>query len=316
MKRRTFLHRSGLLSLATISSSSILTPNKLIDKIGLGLFSIPKKLDADIDSAFAMLQTMGYREVELYGPYEFSTEKEKQKWAAITPQLGFTGSGFYGRTVDEMADVAKTHGLSIPSMHTDLDTLTNNIGPLLETANKIGARYIVLPAIPEEFRKTPDDYKRVAEIFNKIGADASRQDIRFAYHNHGYGLQVKDGRMPIDTIFESTDPKLVFFEMDLYWTIAGGADPQHLFSKHKGRYKMVHIKDMKEKRRFEGDGGDPSQWISLFPYMTSAGSGIFDLPKILRSAKLNGVDHFFVEQDMVADPEISLKKSIDYLKAL
>lgn len=98
--------------------------------------------------------------------------------------------------------------------------------------------------------------------------------------------------------------------------MAGGVDPLQLFEKHKGRYKMVHAKDMKESKRFAGDGGDPSQWISLFPYMTSCGEGVFDLPKILSSAKQNGVDHFFVEQDMVQSPEIALKKSADYLKSL
>jgi sugar phosphate isomerase/epimerase len=50
--------------------------------------------------------------------------------------------------------------------------------------------------------------------------------------------------------------------------------------------------------------------------MTSCGEGVFDLPKILTAAKQNGVDHFFVEQDMVQSPEIALKKSADYLKSL
>lgn len=316
MKRRTFLQHSGVLSLASIAPGSVFSANGLIGKVGLGLFSIPKMLDANVDTAFGMLHQMGYREVELYGPYEFSTAKAKQSWAAVTPQLGFKGSGFYGKTAGEMVKLAKKHGLSIPSMHTDLDTLMNNISPLLDAANEVGASYVVLPAIPDEYRKTEEDYKRIADIFNKIGADASKQNVRFAYHNHGYGLQVKDGRMPLDVILDNTDPQLVYFEMDLYWTIAGGADPLQLFSKHKGRYKMVHVKDMKEKKRFEGDGGDATQWIKLFPYMTSAGSGVFDLPKILTSAKANGVEHFFVEQDMVADPEVSLKKSIDYLKTL
>jgi hypothetical protein len=34
------------------------------------------------------------------------------------------------------------------------------------------------------------------------------------------------------------------------------------------------------------------------------------------AAKKSGVEHFFVEQDMVQAPEVALKKSIDYLKSL
>jgi sugar phosphate isomerase/epimerase len=46
------------------------------------------------------------------------------------------------------------------------------------------------------------------------------------------------------------------------------------------------------------------------------GEGVLDLPKILTAAKQNGVEYFFVEQDMVQNPEIALKKSIEYLKSL
>ena len=73
---------------------------------------------------------------------------------------------------------------------------------------------------------------------------------------------------------------------------------------------------MKEKKQFSGDGGDAQQWMTLFPYMTTAGSGVLDIKAIIEKGKKVGVKHFFVEQDMVADPQIALKKSIDYLKSL
>jgi sugar phosphate isomerase/epimerase len=104
--------------------------------------------------------------------------------------------------------------------------------------------------------------------------------------------------------------------MDLYWTTAGGADPVELFTHYPGRYRLVHIKDMSKKVHFSGDGGDSKQWIELFPYMTSAGSGVLDLKTILTTAGKHGVDHFIVEQDMVADPENALKKSFDYVAGL
>lgn len=317
MKRRQFLQSTALFSVVSlVNANSLFTKTPLIDKVGLGLFSVPKLLENDFEAAFTLLAKMGYEEVECFGPYEFSTDKAKASWNAVTPQLGFKGSGFFNKSANDFLKAAKSNGITIPSMHTDLDTLLTNMGPLAETANLIGAKYVVLPSIPYEERKTLDDYKKVADKFNIIGDAAKKEGIRFAYHNHGYGLNKVNGVMPLDIIFDQTDPNSVYFEMDIYWTMAGGADPVQLFEKHKGRYKMVHAKDMKESKRFAGDGGDPSQWISLFPYMTSCGEGVFDLPKILSSAKQNGVDHFFVEQDMVQSPEIALKKSADYLKSL
>lgn len=317
MKRRQFLIHSALFSAATlVNANHILAKTPLINSLGLGLFSIPKLLENDFEAALYMLAKMGYQEIECYGPYEFSTEKAKASWNAVTPQLGFKGSGFYTKSAPAFLAAAKSNGISIPSMHTDLDTLLTNMGPLAAAANLIGAKYVVLPSIPLEERSSLDDYKKVADKFNIIGAAAKKEGIRFAYHNHGYGLNKINGSMPLDIIFDQTDPSLVYFEMDIYWTMAGGADPVQLFEKHQNRYKMVHVKDMKEAKRFAGDGGDPSQWISLFPYMTSCGEGVFDLAAILSSAKKSGVDHFFVEQDMVQFPEIALKKSADYLRTL
>ena len=293
MNRRKFIKNASLLSLATVSNTNLFAQhNKLIGNIGLGLFSIPKKLDANFEEAIAMVKSMGFNEIEMYGPYDFSTDKAKRRWDEITPQLGFKGSGFFGKTATDVLAITKAHGISIPSLHTDLDTLQNNISPLLDAANLVGAKYVVLPSIPDENRQTLDDYKKTAALFNLIGENSKKQGVRF------------------------TDPSLVYFEMDLYWTVAGGVDPIEFLTKHKGRYKMMHVKDMKEKKTFAGDGGNATQWIALFPYMCSAGDGVIELPKILKVAKENGVDHFFIEQDMVANPEQALKKSIDFLQSL
>jgi sugar phosphate isomerase/epimerase len=317
MKRRQFLQNTAMLSVASLINTNALIPKpQLIDKVGLGLFSIPKMLDSDMDAAFAMIGKMGYKEVECYGPYEFSTESAKSSWNAVTPSLGFKGSGFYNKTAADFLKAARSNGITIPAMHTDLDTLSKKMGPLAEAAHLIGSKYLVLPSLPAELRKSTDDYKRAAEEFNKIGAAAKKEGISYVYHNHGYGLNKTNGKMPLDIIFDQTDPDLVYFEMDIFWTVAGGCDPVELFRKHKGRYKMIHLKDMKEVKRFPGDGGDSSQWISLFPYMTSCGEGVLDLPAIITAAKQNGAEHYFVEQDMVQSPEIALKKSIDYLKSL
>jgi ABC-type Zn uptake system ZnuABC Zn-binding protein ZnuA len=48
--------------------------------------------------------------------------------------------------------------------------------------------------------------------------------------------------------------------------------------------------------------------------MTTVGSGILDIKKIVYEAKKSGVKHFFVEQDMVKNPNVALQESIDYLK--
>jgi sugar phosphate isomerase/epimerase len=315
MNRRQFLSRSSTL-LAAAGTLNVAFAGANVKRIGLQLFSIPKMLEKSFREGIAFIAGLGYSEVELYGPYPFSAPKAIADWNKVTPQLGFSGSGFFGLTVQEVHSILGEHKISAPSMHTDLLTLQTRMGALAEAAHVLGAKYVTLPSIPGDKRKTLDDYKRMAESFNAIGEEARRNGVRFAYHNHGYGLHEMQGEIPLKLMLRQTDPKQVFFEMDIYWTTAGGGDPVQLLKDYPTRYKMLHLKDMKALHHFKGDGGDPSQWIELFPYMTSVGDGALDIKDIVAQAHEVGVEHYFIEQDMVANPEVALKRSADFLKKL
>jgi len=317
LNRRKFIGNSMTLATsAFLFPADIFTPSSLMNKIGVQFFSLPKLLEKYLAATLAMLAKIGYKEVELYGPYPFSNEAGKKSWAAVTPSLGFSASGFFGHSVTEFKKMLSDNGLSAPSMHTDFDTLEKNMPELAEAAQALGTNYVVLPAIPAERRKTLDDYKKIAEQFNAIGASAKKNGIKFAYHNHGYGWTPVDGQIPVELIFSGTDPSLVFFEMDLYWTSAAGVDPVTLLKKYSNRYRLMHVKDMSKKVHYSGDGGDPKQWFELWQYMTTAGNGILDLKTICTTAKANGVEHFIVEQDLVDNPDKALKSSYDYLVSL
>ncbi|MBC2839405.1 sugar phosphate isomerase/epimerase [Robiginitalea sp. SC105] len=323
MNRNQFLKTTALTA-----AGSFLLPSRLlgqlpetglsgkIQRIGVQLFSIPKMLDDRPEAALKMLADMGYEELELYGPYPFSDRRNKERWASLEPMLGFTASGFFGYELAAFKSLLNSFGFRVPSMHTDLDTLENNLPALAAAARDLGATYVTLPSIPEDRRQTLDDYKRMADGFNVIGKAAREEGIRFAYHNHGYGLQESDGQVPFEVLMDATDPEGVFLEMDLFWTVSGRANPSEYLRRYQGRYKMMHIKDMKELKYFAGDGGDPSQWVGLFPNMTTLGDGALDLKPILDTALETGVEHFFVEQDMVADPQSALSASYAYLRSL
>jgi len=315
--RRDFIRNSSLLGLGAITA-----PNPFsfhfnnVNDAGIGLFSLPMMLEKDFSKTMEMLSTMGYKKIEFFGPYSFSAEKQKQSWANTSKMIGFSGSGFFGNTAKQTKKILDDHGLSSPSMHTDLDTLRDHMGPLAEAANTIGATYVTLPAIPDDERTNLDAYKKIAADFNKIGESAKKHGVRFAYHNHGYGFSPMEGQIPFQLILKQTDPNLVFLQMDLFWTVAGGVDPLKLITENKGRYKMMHVKDMKSQARFSGDGGNVQQWMALFGEMTNVGDGVLDLKNILAAAKANGMEHFIIEQDIVKNPEVALKICVDNFKKL
>jgi sugar phosphate isomerase/epimerase len=237
-------------------------------------------------------------------------------WTAAAPALGFSGSGYFGRTARQVRESLDRHGLTAPAMHVDLETLRERADQVGEAAQVLGHRYAGIASIPPARRRTLDDYRRVADELNAIGTKAARAGFKVLYHNHGYGLSPVEGQIPLRVLLDRLDPAVVAAEMDLFWTVAGGADPVALLEAYPRLYRLMHVKDMTEQARFAGDGGDPSQWFALFPLMTTAGAGVLDLPRIVARARRAGVEHFFVEQDLAADPAAQLGASIRYLRAM
>jgi sugar phosphate isomerase/epimerase len=315
-KRRDFLKKSGALAIGNLlfqhfNVQATFLGSEHLERIGLQLFSIPKILEKDFAGTMKMIAQKGYQEIEFYGPYPFSAPEDKERWASVTPSLGFSGSGYFGLTVQQVKKILDDNGLTSPSMHTGLGTLHNRMDEMAEAAHILGQRYVVLPSANTQ--PDLDGYKRLVDEFNELGAQAKKRDLRFTYHNHGNGLKAIDGIIPLDLILESTDPELVYMQMDIYWTTAGGIDPVAYLDKYAGRYRLMHVKDMAKKVRFSGDGGDSQQWIDLFPYLADAGSGVLDLKTILSHAKKSGVEHFIVERDLAPNPNEALEKAYKYL---
>jgi len=316
--RRRFIKAATIYSAGSVMLPELLVANsgKKISNPGLQVWSLAKYLDKDVEGTLKMIADHGYKELELYGPYPFSSEQDKAGWNQIVPLVGFSKSGYFGQSAREFRIVLDRYGLKTPAMHVGLDTLRKNMGELAEAAHILGQSYAGIASIPADERKTLDDYKRIADDFNKIGENAKANGIRFYYHNHGYGLQPREGVVPFNIILDRTDPTLVFLEMDVYWTTAGGADPIKYLDANPGRFKLMHVKDMKKQVRFSGDGGDPSQWIELFPFITDAGTGVLGLKKIVDHAQRAGVEHFIIENDAVTDPVDSLRKGSNFLKSV
>ena len=317
--------RDFLKSTAAIMAGSLLTDLELIadpkkggkgslKKLGVQLFSIPRILEKDFAGTMKMLARIGYKEVEFYGPYPFSAQADKDRWSTVSSKIGFSGSGFFNLSLQQAKKILNDNGISAPSIHVNIDTLRDAMNPLAEAANILGTEYVVLPSAATQ--STVDGAKALAEEFNKIGAAAQKLGIKFAYHNHGNGLQPTDGIVPFDLILEKTDPKLVFFEMDIFWMTAAGVDTTEYLDKYPGRFRMMHVKDMSRDARFSGDGGDSNQWLELFPFIENVGSGVMDMKKILTHAKMSGVEHFFVERENAPNALEDLKKSYSYLSTL
>jgi sugar phosphate isomerase/epimerase len=227
--------------------------------------------------------------------------------------MGFTHvetAGLYNMPADSFVQAIEDAGLRVTSMHVGYDVLKNDIQSAIADAKAVGAEYVGLAWYPHEGDFTEATARQAIADFNAFGKTFSDAGLKFFYHNHGYEpLPYEDGTL-LDLIIDETDPELVSFEMDVLWTWLPNVDPVALIQRHPGRFKLMHIKDMKPGiDRGSLSGGLPEEQKAVI------GEGQVDWPTLLETAEEDGFEHYYLEEEST-DPVGNAPKSISYLKGL
>jgi sugar phosphate isomerase/epimerase len=278
--RRNFLATLGVAALGLASrdaaaATEILASKKKLKRVGLQLYTVRDLMKADVPGTIAKVAAIGYKEVEF--------------------------AGYFGHTPAQIRELLHRNGLTSPSTHLSFDSLESGWEKQLDDAKAVGHHWATIAWIPEEKRKTLDDWKRHAALFNRAAEQAKRAGLRFAYHNHDFEIRPIDGTRPLDLLLSSTDPKLVDFEMDLYWVVFGGGSPLDFFRRYPKRFPMVHVKD---------SAGPPDN------KMVDVGQGKIDFRQIFAQSDRAGIKHYFVEHDQPADPIATITNSYNFLHRL
>lgn len=314
--RRDFLKSASLLTLGGLvagtgsmsaAKSAVQSPAQAAKSFGLQTYSLQREINEDIAGGLKKVKAMGYSYIELAG-YNQAEGKIGQ-----TPMADYK----------KMADDA---GLKIVSSHLNPPVRgaysAENRQQISEFWKKaadhhaaIGCEKIIQPGQPS----TPsvEQAKLIGEVFNDAGRIAKAAGLSWGYHNHDgeFARVVPGGTEPItgrrmprpapegmmvieEAYMEYTDPSLVFFELDVYWTVMGQNDPVEFMKKHPTRInKILHIKDK----------------------YALGQSGMMNFENIFKQAYANGVSQFIVELESVASTGMTqlegAKASADYLKS-
>ena len=250
---------------------------------GFELYTVRSLLARDFDGTLEALAAIGYREVE--------------------------GSELYGRSPGEVRARLAALGLAAPAWHAFLDPENDaTLDAAIERARVLGARFLVAATAKELVTLGPkgitlradlpaEGYRGIAAYLNRAGERCRRGGLVLAYHNHPVELSFVEGRRTgYDLLLEGTDPALVSFEIDLAWTVAGGADPRAFFAKHPGRFPLWHAKDVNER----GEDLD-------------LGHGVVDFGALLAEADRAGLEHLFVERDTEENPLRTARRGYRHL---
>lgn len=284
LKKITLLTAGGLMAgsiapvLASTKSSKAVAKKKMI---GLQIYSLGKELTENVPAGMKKIKEIGYSTIELAG-------------------YGNRKMGQY--EVSEYRKIVEDAGLKITSAHVnppERKYTSENTAKIsdwwkqtVEDHVKLGVGRLIQPGMPTI--ENHEDVKLVCEVFNNAGEIAKAAGMKWGYHNHnmefkriakpgetlptGPGAILRPtGDIVYDLMVDGTNPDLVFFEMDVYWTVMGQMDPLDYLEKYPTRIQVLHIKD----RSVLGQ------------------SGMMNFENIFKKAYVNGISEFYVELEKI-----------------
>lgn len=255
---------------------------------GLALYTLRDDMGTNTKATLQAVSETGYKNIEA---------------------AGYEDGKYYGMTPSDFKKMLKEMKLKPISTHQSSITL-ENADQQMADAKAAGFKYFVVPVPPMgmfEFNREKmsmgmkGTVPELAAILTTLGEKAKKAGLKLLYHNHDFEFKEnEEGIVPIDYLLENVDPKLVNFQMDLYWVTKAGANPIAYFNKYPGRFKIWHVKDMDAQGRF-----------------APVGQGSINFANILDNKELSGMKYYMVEQDMTFDglqPMEAIKISHEGLK--
>lgn len=302
LNRRKFIQQTGIATLGGLVLTKL--PSSFTDRAkypapGLQLFTFFNTIDSDVKGTLQQIAAAGYKNIE----------------SAFSKK-----GGFYGMKPKEFASMLKDMGMNWKSHHAigapfklpagakppvgadgkpivipPMKNLQDNYQEIVDDAAEGGLPFLVCAGTPIN---SLAEIKSSIAVLNKTAEAAHKAGIQFAYHNHDREFATIDGVVPYELLLSETDPKLMKMELDVAWSIKGGANPVALFEKHPGRFPLWHVKDLDAERK------------TVLP----VGKGTIDYKPVFAAAAKAGLTYYFVEHDMPADAVESIKESMTYLK--
>jgi sugar phosphate isomerase/epimerase len=277
--RRHFLSTIALGGAAVRSVSA----NALGKPIGLQLYTVDAEMQQDFSGTLMNVAQIGIKEIEI--------------------------AGLYGKTAGEWKAALSNSGLSCRSVH----VYDANQSPeeVMGFASALGAKYVVtslnpppnimakiagikddwVPLIKAVEGMTLDDWKKSVSITSRLGEQAAKHGLVYAYHNHNVEFRKFGNTTIFEMLVASTNPATVKFEMDCGWTSAAGYDPALFLNKYPDRICMLHIKAFQ--------AGPPN--LNLVgpkePKPTELGGGKPDYKPIFAAAAKAQVEQYYIEQE-------------------
>jgi sugar phosphate isomerase/epimerase len=229
--------------------------------VGLEMYSVRDICDKDPIRAVRAVGEIGYKIVELYGPYFKWTDDFAKQMRGL---------------LDDM-------GMRCNSTHNDNGNFKpENLQRAIDLNHILGSKYVVMASAGTT--KTLDDWKAVGERLTRASETLKSAGLSAGFHNHDTEFIPLQGRRPIEVIAETT-PADIMLQFDIGTCVKAGSDPIAWIRANPGRIRCMHCKE----------------WSATAPakgYRVPFGEGDSPWPGIFEAAETaGGIEWYLIEQE-------------------
>ncbi len=182
------------------------------------IYSAREEAAKDLNAVLAALKGMGYDGVEF--------------------------AGFYGMTAEQVKKALDNNGLVAISSHVPFAQIEADMFGTIAYHQAIGCNTIAVPYLDDATRPGAPGFAHAIAVIDKFGRLMKEAGMTLLYHNHDFEfVELPDGRMGYDDMFEQTPADALQCEPDTCWITVAGQDAAAYVRKYAGRNPIVHLKD-------------------------------------------------------------------------
>lgn len=221
--------------------------------------------------------------------------------------IGYQGvefAGYYGRGADELRDILDNLGLKLSGTHIPIESLLEGeLERTIEFNQTLGNRFLIVPSLPAERRKSKATWLETAGLINKIAERLKPEGMHVGYHNHTIEFQPIDEELPWDIFFGATVSDVIM-QLDTGNAMRGGVYPEgilEILKRYPGRATTVHLKEFSSTNERALIGEGQMKWKEFFSLCETVG----------------GTEWYIVEQESYAFPPLEcVTRCLENLKKM
>lgn len=209
--------------------------------------------------------------------YSVRVDAEKDLFSVLekVAKMGYEGvefAGYYGHDPKEIKKVLDANGLIAEGTHTGYEALNDeNFNATVDLHLALGAKFCIIPWIPEDMRNTPEACKATGDKMAVLCAKLNEYGLRTGFHAHDGDMKpLAGGKCAWDLISEFT-PKEFILQYDTANGVSGGADAVQPILNNPGRNASLHLKEWAGQHGAAPIGEGDIPWQRVFEAAENGG---------------------------------------------